>query len=369
MGLIVRVVKLLMVTAVIASVVTAGVFAYFSTYGKGLIEKTLSGVLGSAFEFRTVSLDISSCSVSFKGVTFENVIGLEPKVFNAEKFTVKLNSAAFEKEKKIVLDEIFIDGASMNIERGPDGKIGLMYPVPRKDGTGETGKNPKFGSEPGLHDMLESVRKITVRNSVVRFWDNMFRGGSFLVMCDNVSMDITVDTEKGRENGYVDEQLSSSFDITNMPNAPGQVRLGAGLKVYRPFIEASVSISAGNVDIKAIKPYLDLYTPFIFTQGVFDADLRADLSRTDVNSLTTIYFHSVNVAVNPAKRDTEFLEASVAKIVPYLTSNQGGIVFDFIVSGPVKAPAVTMGPKLKEAAGMVVMGEVGRYIQNMQNIK
>ncbi|MDD5440155.1 MAG: hypothetical protein PHS37_08220 [Candidatus Omnitrophica bacterium] len=360
-------IQFLLVIAIIGALTVAGIFAYMSTFGKGMIERALSDILGSGIKFKTVSLDIGKSAVRFKGLTIANEIGLEPNMFNAETFTVRLNKAALEKQKKIAIDEIVIDRASLNIERRPDGKIRLMYVVPERNSAAMDSQTTEERS--GFYDLMRAVRKISIKNSVVRFWDRMVSVEPFLVMGEDVALEITADPDIGNQSGYVQVHIVSSFNIYNRPYVPGLVRINADLKVYQPFCEATFGMSASNIDITHIKPYLDIYTPFIFTKGIFDADMKANINSTAVDSLTTIYFHSVRVSVNPAKQDSEFLRTSVNKLIPYLTSNQGEIIFDFVVSGPLKGPSVSMGPKLKEAAGMAVMGEVGRYIQNMQNMQ
>jgi len=244
-----------------------------------------------------------------------------------------------------------------------------MYPVREKPAGSEAVNVQNLDRRSGLYDLVMAIRKISIRNSVVRFWDHQVSRDTFLVMCENVALEISVDPEAGNRRGYVQVQVESTFNIYNRPYPPGLVQIKADMKVYKPFVEATIELSASNIDISHIKPYLDAYTPFIFSHGMFSANMNAGISSAGINSFTTIYFHSVNVAVDPSKENAEFLQTSVNKLVPYLTSNRGDIIFDFYLSGPFESPTVSMGPKLKEAAGLAVMNEVNTYLQGMQNIR
>jgi len=361
--------KFVALAAIISVMLAAGIFVFINMYGKSFLEKNLSDFLGADIKFRTVSLDPANRALRFGGLTMDNVVGLDNKIFNADIFTVKLNKKTLENKKTIMIDEIIIEGAVINIERKPDGKIAVVTPVIKSvkgDNIPEGGNGPDKGA---FYNVVNSVRKVSIKNSVVRFWDHAISAGGFLVICKNVSAEIITDSEKGRESGFVPVRAAVQFDLYNGPSESGSVQLAADMKVYKPFFESSIEIKGRNVDVETIKPYLDSWTPFIFTRGVFSLNSNVNIADNNIDSLTTVVFYNLRLSTNPRKQDSEFLQTSVNRLVPYLTSDQGEIIFDFVITGPVKSPVIGMGPRLKQAAGMAAMEEVGRIVQGMQNIQ
>lgn len=362
-----RFIKILFGAAAICSVIIAAIFLYVTFFGKDFIERSLSDFFGSRIKFKSVSLNLEKSAVSLGNFSIENELALEKKIFNAEVFTLKINKAAFEKEKKVIFDEITVERAVVNVERKPDGKISLILPVPpeKPKGQGASGEKDN-GSKDGLYNFVKTVRKVSIKNSIVRFWDYSVSSDPFLIRCERLSVEMASDPEAAKENGYIPVKIVTNFEVPNAPYPSGTVYLGVDMKVYKPFFETNIKFAGRDIDIDHIKPYLDLYTPFIFNKGSFSMDLDAAIASNNIDAFTTIVFHTLRVGINPRKQDSEFLETSVNRLMPYLTSSQGEVAFDFVIRGPLSNPTFGMGPKLKAAAGMAVRDEVAKYIQAIQ---
>ena len=85
-----------------------------------------------------------------------------------------------------------------------------------------------------------------------------------------------------------------------------------------------------------------------------------------VDALTTMTFTNLMLLVNPKKENAQFLETTVNKLVPYLMSGKGEIIFDFVINGPIDNPRVGMGPKVKYAVGMVAVDEFAEIMKQLQ---
>jgi len=128
----------------------------------------------------------------------------------------------------------------------------------------------------------------------------------------------------------------------------------------------NTTLDTSNVDLMQFLPYFESYTPFSFREGLFSSHTTFEMHNNMISSPTTMVFHKLSLLVGPGMENAQFFTTSVNKLVPYLTSGSGEIVFDFIINGPVQSPQANLGPRVKQAVGMAAMEELGRMLQQFK---
>lgn len=365
--------KTLFVGILLIVVIAAAIAVYMEFYGKQLLEAKLSSILGTKLKFKGFSLDISKYSVSFKGFTIPREVGFESRsVFSAEKFIVLLNKEKFEREKKITISEIIVEKGVFNIERNEQGIFNIAdsgreeYP---KDERGLAyAQGESSGASLPIYNFAKNVKRLLIKNSRVNFKDRYISSEPYLINCSSFNANITTAPENEASYGSIPMKYKLSLKIPRGSRA-SEVSLEGNAAVYKEKVDTELTMEARDIDVMQLLPYFNNYTPFTFYGGEFDSDTKAAMHNNTLNCLTTMAWHNLDLAVDQGRENTTFLEASVKKLAPYLTSGGGETIFDFVIKGPLDKPEMGIGPKVKMAIGMSMMDEVSDILQRLQKLK
>ena len=365
--------KIFAVGIILIAFIAAGIAIYMEFYGKQLLEAKLSDVLGAKLKFSGVSLDLSKYSVNFRGFTIPAEIGFENKaIFHAEKFILVFDKGKFEKEKKIAISEVIIDKGVFDIERNQKGIFNMAGFGNSQYSHKETGIAWAGENIMPIYNFAKNARRLLVKNSAVNFKDYYISQQPYAVTCRNFAADIRMAPENEPLHGLIPVSFKLSLEIPKgaaPAGAPGAVFMEGNAAVYKNKVDTEFAIDTQDIDVMQFLLYFNNYTPFTFYGGEFDSNTKVAMHNNVLNSPTTMVWRRLNLAIDQGRENTSFLEASVKKLVPYLTSGAGEITFDFVIKGSVENPEVGIGPKVKMAIGMSVMDEVGDILQQLQKLK
>ncbi|MDD5422706.1 MAG: DUF748 domain-containing protein [Candidatus Omnitrophica bacterium] len=360
-------VKIFVVSVILIAVTIAFISLYMQLFGKRAIEEAVSNMLGSRIKFTGVALDIKKSMVSFQGFTVMNKMEFEENIFMADKFTVSIDREKFEKERQLVFEEIHIDRGTLTIERNAKGLLNLaawpVYDPPGQAGVAYAAEAPASG---GIYNFAKSIKKITISNSVLRFKDYYISREPFSIYADNFNFEFTP-TGISREKIGADCSFKLRIPVLNSVN--GSAEFSAGMAIYPERVDMEAALYTNYINMALFLPYFDAYTPFSVKDGVFSSDTRFRMHDNMVDSLTTISFHKLHIKAKPGAENSQFLQTSVNRLTPYLMSQQGNLIFDFVIKGPAEKPEAGLGPRVKYAIGMVALEEFSKAMQQLQNLK
>jgi len=370
MRIIKTVFKIFVISVILVAIIIAGIALYMKFYGKSLLENALSNMLGSKVKFESVSLNLDKYTVNFRDFSILSEINFDENILNAEKCTLILNKERFEKEKKIAFEDIVIKKGVLNIERNKEGIFNISYNSPRKiDDRGAIAYAATPADSGGLYNFAQNVRKLTIKDSVINFKDYYVPQGPFTITCDNFNLDFTSGQESGSSSDPIPVKYTLSFRIPNTRYRDGEFLLSAGMDVYKHQVDTKMAVETKYIDLMQFLPYFESYTPFSFNTGLFSSSTNFRMHNNMIDSTTTMVFHKLNLIIDPGMENAKFLETSANRLVPYLMSGKGEIIFDFIIKGPVDNPRIGLGPRLKFAIGLVVIEELGNFIQQLQKLQ
>jgi hypothetical protein len=364
-----KVAKLFAICALAMAVIIASIALSMKLFGKDLLKGFLSGMFGREVSFESISVNLDESRANFRGFGIVSEIGFEKDVFNAEKVTVMIDGERFQKDRTIRFDEIFIRKGILNIERNENGAfniVNLKRPVVQDARPAAHAEKQK---KKGLYDFAQRVKKVTIEDSIITFKDTYVPRGPFDITCERFHLTFISGQEPDPDTGYIPVTLNVEFRIPNERHADGNVSLDARIASYEDKTDMDAKLATSYIDLMRFLPYFESYTPFSFRSGIFSSDTHFEIHERMVRGPTTMVFHRLDLLVDPGMERAAFLTTSVDRLVPYLQSSQGEIVFDFFVEGPIENPKIGIGPKVKFAIGMLVIEELGNLFGQLQNLQ
>ncbi len=364
--------KVFLLGLLLVVIVVAGLSIYMKFYGNKLIEKQLSQILGTKMKFDGISLDLKKYSINFTGFSIPSEIGFETRtVFNADKFILVLDKEKFEKDKKLVINEAIVEKGTFNIERNKQGVFNVSCLPGSQEPAAEPGiayADETAGNIPiPVYNFAKSVKRILIKKSAINFRDYYISKEPLAVTCANFYTDIRMSPEEEASRGAIPMKYEISFDVPRR-GATGQFFLRGEAAIHQDRVDTEAFMDTKNIDVTQFLPYFRKATPFYFYEGEFSSTTNIAIHNKAVKSLTTMVFHRLRLEADPEKRNASFLQVSVNKLVPYLTSGKGEVIFDFEINGPLEHPEVSLGPNVKMAIGMVVVDEFGKIFQQLQKM-
>lgn len=359
--------KVFLILALVVALAMGGIALYMKYYGKGILEDVLSNMLGSRVRFESISVNMDKYGLSFGEFSILSEIGFDENVFDAEKFTLRLNKESLDRDKKVLVEEIFVKKGVLNIVRNRTGAFNVSF-----NGSGEPFLlgSVAYAAETGngLYNFAKNVKKVTIQDSVINFKDHHVPRGPFAITCDDFDLEIKSLGPPGH-TGSIPMKCSINFEIpTNRRYGSSKFYLNADIAARRYGADIDVNMETKYIDLMQFLPYFESYTPFSFNDGVFSSTTSFKVQDGFVDSLTTMVFHRLKLLIDPGMENSRFLEASVNKLVPYLSSGSE-VVFDFVIKGPVEKPRMGLGPRAKFAVGLVVVEEISNFIEQLQKLK
>jgi hypothetical protein len=369
MKLLKLILKIFAFSSLLMAIIVGAIAIYMRLYGDAHIKKTLSELVGSRVDFKSVAINLDKQAASFKGFSIASQVGFDKNIFDADTFTVIFNKEKLDSKKQFVFDSVYIKGAKLAIIRDGRGTLNLESPAVKTARL----KEPAFSfsavayadeiqPKNAFYGMLKSFRSIRIEDSAITFEDHFKMAKPYKIWCNKFYADITA---QDTQAGYVAATVAANLRLPQKQYGEGWAGIKASMAVYPDNTNVELSAQTGNIDLRIFGPYLQRNTPFLFNSGRFGSRTDLRMHGGAVDSLTTMYFSNLSLAVNQYDPNAQFLNVSINRLAPYLRSGEN-IVFDFVMKGDAKKPQFGIGPKVKYAVGMVVMEEVGKAVAAMQ---
>ncbi|GEM_PF-6654490 len=347
--------KFLAVCSLITALFIGGTALYMKFHGHALVESVFSDMLGLEVKYGSAAVDIDTGSVNFTDVTVADRASPGNHFLKIEKLGLWIDKYRLIKERVVVIKRARLEGAAISLERAKNGSFNIRFSRRRGSGSGKS-----------AYDILKDFEEIAVVNSKAMFTD--YR----IARRPAVSVFYEIDL-RFRSSGAGDDVIrancSAKASVPGTRYANGKLALQSGMAIYRDRVNLDAQIDAQAVNLALLCPYINRYTPFIFHGGLFTSasDLRIYNNRID--SPTTVVFHAIDMNVKPYTENSQFLEANLGKLVPYLESRRGEIIFDFYLTGTPGNITAGVGPRVRNAIGMATRAEMSRIFQQLQRLQ
>lgn len=361
--------KILAVCALLMAAMIGALALYMRLYGNEHIKQALGELVGARVNFTSTAINLEKQAASFKDFSITTEIGIEKQIFSADTFIIYLDKEMLRNEKAVVIDRVSIKGAKLFIARDERGTFRLILPridrpspdQPLLATDSATAGTSREGQKNALYAILSLVRSIQIEDSTISFEDRFGMREPYTVWCDSFFADLT---SRDTGAGYLQAALTAKCRLPQKRYGDGWFGVKASLAAYPDKTNMELTASAGNIDVMVFLPYVSRNTPFNFRSGRFGSKTDFRLHNGIVDSLTTMSFDDVRLTINPYAPNAQFMNVSINRLVPYLTSS-GNIIFDFVLKGDARKPEIGVGPRVKYAIGMVVMEEVGKAVGRM----
>jgi len=119
-----------------------------------------------------------------------------------------------------------------------------------------------------------------------------------------------------------------------------------------------------GLDITALAPYYDKYSPFVFRKGRFSGTLIYDFDNGNIGSTNEIHLSDLAFYVKKGYENAVFWQTTVQDLAKYFTSSTGDIVFDFKIKGDMSKPKFYLGPISKQAIAAMAIDKITDAIKS-----
>lgn len=143
------------------------------------------------------------------------------------------------------------------------------------------------------------------------------------------------------------------------------VRWDSSYDPTTPRLTMSNRFDVSNLDVMALKPYYDRFSPFDFQRGIFSGTLVFDFDNGNIGSTNEIHLGKLAFSVKPAADQSAFWDASTTDIAKYFTTPSGEVVFDFKIKGDMSSPKFYLGPISKRAVTAMTVDKVSQVLQQV----
>lgn len=347
--------KFLAMCSLIAALLIGGAGFYMKFHGHSLVESVLSDMLGLEVKYGSAAIDIDKGSVNFTDVTVADRASPGSYFLKIEKLGLWIDKDRLIKEKTVVVERARLEGAALSLERAKNGSFNIRFS--RRRGP---------GSEKSAYDILGAFKELTVVNSKVMFTDYRIARRPAVSVFYEIGLQFR---SSGTGGDVIRANCSAKARVPGTRYASGELALRSGMAIYRDRVNLNAQIDAQAVNLALLCPYINRYTPFIFHGGLFTSATDLRIYNNRIDSPTTVIFHAIDMEVKPYAQDSQFLEANLGKLVPYLESRRGEIIFDFYLTGTTGNITAGVGPRVRNAIGMATQAEMLKIFGQLQRLQ
>ena len=358
--------KTFIVLILISLILTAGVAVFVAYRWKPMVEQFLSDTLGVGIKFSGVAVNLEEYSLTVRDLKVLSGKGFERHTFFGERCTLMIDKNIFDEEQRIFVKEMIIERGVLNLERNSKGAWNIDRADFSKADYGRgTAYAARAGEDAPLYTFVNSIKKISIRDSQILFKDKHVPMGLFEMAF--YDFDFEFDSEKEFESvyGYIPIKVEMDFTIENNQYRDSEIHLEANIAAYKGKTDMDAAITTSYIDLMQFLPYFDSYTPFSFQNGLFSSTTELSFKDNMIDSLTTMIFHKLKLLIDEGMENADFLKTSVNRLAPYLMS-RGEIVFDFVIKGPVDNLKAGIGPRVKYAMGIIAIEEFNKVIKTLR---
>ena len=366
-----KVIIIICVLLIIAIIAVIGSTAlYLKLFGKSLVENAVSKAVGQKVTFKEFSIDLENNRVVFNDFKIPGRMSAEgAPFFRADSVTATIDGSKFRKNRKIVLQVLVVDNGTLHLERNKNGTFNIAFLNGGEPGIfgEEVAYAYEAFSNRTLYNMAQQIEEIVIRNSTFEFSDSTLYGVPFVTTFDTFNFKLT--SKKIPSGGSIPVTCKFGFRIpAERYNRDGWLYVESSMAVYDYQVNMEATVQTEYIDVMKFLPYFQFYTPFQFNEGLFSSSTKFKMHSNYIDLLTTMVFHRLRLSVNPAEQNARFLSTTANRIIPYLTSREGDIVFDWVAYGPSDNLQFNVGPRVKQAMGMIAAEEITNVLQSLQSL-
>jgi hypothetical protein len=301
-----------------------------------------------------------SCKYALKGKNIMDGIELTGLVFKEPLLTIeRLGNAKLNlTEMQSVLGTHNAQRSAKRSEASPEGTT-------HNETVGQSAKtaaapNAIMGRK--ISDIIKLPRDFLLRDGKIVFVDRFSSSKPITITFENVIAKVSLrlndsytgclevsSTGEGRLNGNRDEAVK--WVISYNPTTPR--------------LTMSNRFEVSNLDLVALRPYYDRYSPLYFVRGRFSGTLIFDFDNGNIGSTNEVWLTDFRFYVKQGLEKSAFWETTVPDIVKYFSTPYGEIVFDFKIKGDMAHPQFYLGPISKQAMAAMAVDKIQNVISSV----
>lgn len=359
---------------ILVVIILAGVFVYRYQIIQYSAETFIRKALPDYISIEKMNFDFRNNKVTFVNFRITNAPGFSPE------YAVEIGEiiCKYELKGKFLLDGIEIlapvlEKPVINIERQRDGRVNLAEmgkvieagatkrvpePEPRKMLSA-----PKTGASKSISDVFKLPDTFEIKHGRIIFTDMLPLPKPYILTFDNINARLFLKLD--RTYSHVLE--AGSIGQGSLNDHPDEViKWNISMNPNTPKLTMSNRFEVSNIDMLALAPYYDRYSPFNFQSGYMSGTLIFDFDNGNIGSTNEIHLARVAFSVKKGYENAEFWQTTVQDLAKYFTSF-GEIVFDFKIKGDVNEPKFYLGPISKQALTVMAIDKVSAIIQEAAN--
>ena len=332
------------------------------------IDKILRNQLPKYIEIDSLKVDLLKRTIAIKGFKLQNPKGFQnPYLVEIDNIDSEYTQASDRNILQgIHLSAIELSGSRIFLERNSGGILNLekMESVledtrpKKKPGV----KTKLFGLLSYLLSPFKNISQLlqiepmfNIEKGSLFFKDYYINNSGYLISIEDINGTITIDFQRNFKG--INYLTSQGRGIVNAK--PGQFL--EWVTEYDPAKEKLTmnnAIDIENVDFTYFEPYYDKYSPFIFKKGLASGKLIINFDNAQISSDNEILFSGVEIEQKKDHNFNRFWPTGADDLYKYFSSEQGNIVFDFKIKGPMDDPRFYLGSKAKHALAYMVFDKI-----------
>jgi hypothetical protein len=364
--------RIFTIIVVLALILAIGLTAYVYWNKQDILDKGLDSILKRRLpgyiELDSLKVNLQRGSIAIKGFKLRN-----PKGFNSPYLAeiADVNALYTQVDKRnilrgISLSDIELSGARIFLERNKKGTLNI-------EGMEGVLKDTRPREKPGIKTRLDGlvsyllgpVKNIgqllhidpvfNINNGTFFFKDYYIDTTGYSTTVEEISGTIKIDL-RGDLKG-IDYIISQGHGLVNARQGQS-LTWAMSYNPTNPRLTMSNTFDIEGVDITHFKPYYDRYSPFIFKKGSASGRLVLNLDNGQIGSDNEILFSGFEIEQKQDHSFNRFWPSGADDLYRYFSSEQGDIVFDFKIKGPMDEPRFYLGSKTKRALAYMVFDKV-----------
>lgn len=375
--------KIFISFAIIIAIVVGAIYIYRHAIIQYYAEKIIRENLPSYVKIDKINFDFAGGKISLNNFKI-----LNPPGFSSE-YLLKINDISCKYRIKgkgipegIEISDVFFKGADIEIERHKNGRINAVEMgnfiksitpqeregLPTQANQGKAPSEAKQGPQHGrkLSDIIELPGSFSIKDGRIAFLDAIPYDKPHLITVDSVNGEVSISLDDNYS-----KILAMAFTLEgNMNESRNEViKWVASLNSAAPRITMSNRFDVSSLDLLALLPYYDKFSPFVFKRGNFSGTLVFDFDNGNIGSTNEITLSHIQFYVKPGYESSQMWETNVQDLMRYFTTTSGDIVFDFKIKGDMTNPQFYLGPISKRAITSMAIDKISSVVEQITKPK
>ncbi|TSA55619.1 DUF748 domain-containing protein [bacterium] len=336
------------------------------------IDKVLEDQLPKYIELDSLKVNLQDKAIAIKGFKLRNPEGFKsPYLVEIDNINSVYKQAS---EKNILhgisLSDIELSGARVFLERDSNGILNLekMESV-LQDNRPKTKPGIKtkllglvsyfLGPIKSISQLLQIEPVFNINKGALFFEDYYIDNKGYSTTIENIYGTIMMNLK--RDFKGIDYLTSQGRGFMNAKS--GQVLTwDTEYDPTKAKLTMSNTFDIQNVDFTHFQPYYDKYSPFIFKKGKASGRLIFNFDDAQIGSDNEILLSGLEIEQKEDNTFNRFWPTGAEDLYKYFSSDQGDVVFDFKIKGPMDEPRFYLGSKTKRALAYMVVDKIAGRI-------